>query len=133
VVARAFADLRKLIKPPAGRLLITTPNGGSIRDTILTLLGHDTQSAPIPDGTMGYPHIHLWTHPLLARTLKHFGWDNERVYYNHGRGAEIYAQSNRHWIGWKAQLLSKTFHFAAQMRPRWREFMVSTWKPWSGV
>ena len=128
-MARAFADLRKLIKAPGGRLLITTPNGGCIRYSVLGLLGHEPLSPPIPDGTMGYPHIHFWSHALLRQTLEHFGWQNDAVYYNHGRSAELYAQSNRRWIGWKFQLLTKVFHFAAQIRPRWREFMVSTWKP----
>ena len=128
VAARAFGNLRKLVAEK-GCLLITSPNGGSIRDTLLTLIGHDTQSAPIPDATMGYPHIHLWSHPILKRTLAHFGWRSERVYYTNGKDGQDFAESNRSWGGWKRQLLAKSFFFAAQLRHRWRGFMVSTWKP----
>lgn len=132
VAAQAFADLRRLIAPE-GCLLITTPNAGSIKDTMLTLIGHDTQNAPIPDATMGYPHIHLWSQPLLARTLPHFGWRGERVYYNHGKDAQEFAQSNRSWGSWKRQLLAKTFFLGALLCPRWRGFLVSTWKPASST
>lgn len=127
VTANAFADLRNLIKPN-GCLLITTPNAGSIRDTILTLLGHDTQCPPIPDTTMGYPHIHLWSHTQLTRILEHLGWKNDHVYYNHGKGRAMFIESNKHWENWKKQLLAKMFFLSAQVCPRWRDFMVSTWK-----
>lgn len=127
VVAKVFADLRPLLAP-GGRLLITTPNAGSIRDTILTLLGHDTQSPPIPEGTMGQPHIHLWSHPVLKLTLEHHGWENDRVYYYDGQNTIGYLETNRRWGSWKQQLLGKLFHFGAKFHPRWRGYMVSTWK-----
>lgn len=130
VTAKAFCDLRKLIVP-SGCLLITTPNRCCIRDNVLTLLGggHATHYPPIPDETMGYPHIHNWSHPELKQTLQHFGWQEEKVYYNHGKGAAIYALSNREWTTLKNQFLTKAFYWSAQFIPRWRDFMVSTWKP----
>lgn len=130
VVAKALLDLRQLILPPPGKgiLLVTTPNRGSIREGVLTLLGHATQQPPILDKTMGYPHIHLWTQAELKQTMEHFGWQNEKAYYNHGKAAAIFAGSNKAWGSLKGQILTKCFHFAAQLRPQWRDYMVSTWK-----
>ncbi len=127
VAARAFAELKRLANP-GGCLIITTPNAASIKDTVLTLLGHDSQNAPIPDETMGYPHIHLWSDPLLRQTLAHFGWEPIRAYYYRGKDAIEFAHSNRHWCSWKAQVLQKFFFLGSMLRNSWRGYMVSTWR-----
>lgn len=129
VTAKALSDLRRFCPTNKGYLLVTTPNRGCIREAVLTLLGHaNSHNPPIYDKFMGYPHIHVWTHIELMQLMNHFGWRNEKVYYNHGFAAGIFADSNKHWGSLKGQILTKGFHVAAQLRPHWRDFMISTWK-----
>jgi 2-polyprenyl-3-methyl-5-hydroxy-6-metoxy-1,4-benzoquinol methylase len=127
-VAKAVAALRRKIAP-SGHLLITTPNGGGIYNTLVIFLGRDTQTSPIPDQTMGYGHIHLWTPTLLRQTLAHFGWKEIGIWFTHGKEAERFRAANRHWGSFRHQVMMKLIFVAANLCPRWRGFMVSTFCP----
>lgn len=110
-----------------GRLLITTPNGAGIKNIVLTLIGRDAQHPVIPDLTMGYGHIHLWTPTLLEQTMRYYGWGLDKVYFTHGFDRWDLDKSNRHWGSLAHQLMIKSLYVAAELHPKWRGFMVSTW------
>jgi 2-polyprenyl-3-methyl-5-hydroxy-6-metoxy-1,4-benzoquinol methylase len=128
VVAKAVAVLRQKISQ-RGRLIVTTPNGAGIKNLFLTLIGRDVQHPVVPDETMNYGHIHLWTPTLLDETMRHYGWENERTYFTHGFDRWDFHKTNRHWGSLRHQILIKSLYAAAQLRRRWRGFLVSTWKP----
>jgi 2-polyprenyl-3-methyl-5-hydroxy-6-metoxy-1,4-benzoquinol methylase len=126
--ATAASLLRQKISAN-GCLLITTPNGAGIKNLFFTLIGRDAQHPVIPDPTMNYGHIHLWTHPLLEKTMEHYSWKNERIYFTHGFDRWAFEKSNHHWGSLRHQVLIKGLYMAAQLFRKWRGFMVSTWKP----
>ena len=128
VVAKAVGDLRSRISG-RGRMLVTTPNGAGIKNLVLTLIGRDPQQPVVPDDTMNYGHIHLWSPSLLEQTMRHYGWENERTEFTHGFDEWDLHKCNRHWGSLRHQLMIRTLHLAAQFRRRWRGFVVSTWKP----
>ena len=128
VAAKAATALRQKVAED-GRLLITTPNAAGIQNTVYTFLGRDAQHAPIPEATMNYGHIHLWTPALLARTLEHFGWSPGMISFTHGFEARNFHDSNRHWGSLRHQMITKLLFGLACLRPQWRGFMVSAWKP----
>lgn len=128
VIANAVAALRPKMTEQ-GCLLITTPNAAGIRNTVFTFLGRDAQHPPIPDETMNYGHIHLWTPALLERTLVHYGWRQGAVCFSHGFERWYFRDTNRHWGSLRHQLLTKLLFAAACLCPRWRGFMVSAWRP----
>ncbi len=130
--AKAAAALRQKVTD-GGRLLITTPNAAGIINSVYTFLGRDAQHPPIPEPTMNYGHIHLWTPTLLARTLAHYGWSPETTRFTHGFDSLAFRDSNRHWGSIRHQILLKLLFAAACLRPAWRGFMVSSWKPAAGT
>ncbi len=128
VVARSAENLRQKINE-RGRLLITTPNGAGIKNLFYTLIGRDSEHPVIPNETMNYGHIHLWPPQQLEKTLQHYGWQNDETYFTHGFERSAFCESNHRWGSLRHQILTKCLYFAAQWRPRWRGFTVSTWKP----
>jgi 2-polyprenyl-3-methyl-5-hydroxy-6-metoxy-1,4-benzoquinol methylase len=128
LVADSVRSLRKKIRE-RGRLLITTPNGGGIKNLFYTLIGRDAEHPVIPNETMNYGHIHLWPPQQLETTLQHYGWINDKTIFTHGFERWQFRQSNHHWGSLRHQILIKSLYLAAQLFSRWRGFMVSTWKP----
>jgi hypothetical protein len=61
--------------------------------------------------------------------LQFYGWENEHTYFVHGFDHWDYAKTNHHWGSLRHQLFIKSLYLAAQLIPKWRGFMVSTWKP----
>ncbi len=128
LVAKAATHLRKRVTE-SGRLLITTPNGAGIRNTADTFLGRDAQCPPLPIAEMQYGHIHLWTPELLRRTLKLLGWEHDMTRFVHGFERWEFQKTNRHWGSLRHQVYLKSLYWAASLRPQWRGFTVSAWRP----
>ena len=127
-VAKAAADLRAKVNS-SGCLLITTPNGGGIFNTVYTFLGKDAQVPPIPNPVHHYGHIHIWTMTLLRKTLEHFGWRELGEWFTHGKEGQCFRDLNAAWGSLRHQVLMRLLWLAADLRPKWRGFTVSTWRP----
>jgi 2-polyprenyl-3-methyl-5-hydroxy-6-metoxy-1,4-benzoquinol methylase len=123
LVARALSHLRRLIAPH-GMLLITTPNAHGLRNIASAALGRAVEHPPIPDQTMGYGHIHLWSPPVLKQVLSYCGWVTMNERYTHGLDRFYVEQCRRHWISWRHQLLTRVTHLLSELRPKWRGFMI---------
>jgi 2-polyprenyl-3-methyl-5-hydroxy-6-metoxy-1,4-benzoquinol methylase len=125
-VARVVGSLRQKVRPANnGLLLVTTPNGAGVFNVLSTLFGRDTQVPPIPHDMMNYGHIHLWSPPLLQRTLAHFGWNLVQMEFTHGRENEYFAEVNRHWGSFRHQIFVRLCRLMACLRPKWRGFFVA--------
>ncbi len=127
LVAKSVDALQKKITG-RGRLLITTPNGAGIKNLFYTLIGRDVEHPVIPNETMNYGHIHIWPLQQLDKTLQHYGWKNDKTYFTHGFERRAFLESNHHWGSLRHQVFMKSLYCAAQLIPRWRGFMVSTWR-----
>lgn len=126
-VAKVLAHIRKLVADD-GVLLITTPNGAGLYNSLQMLFGSYPPPVcpPIPDETMVYGHIHLWALPALQKTLQYCGWREHRSYFNHGREAEAFENARRVWGSLKYQLFIRGTQLLANIRPSWRGFFVTT-------
>jgi hypothetical protein len=113
-----------------GVLLITTPNAAGLYNCAADLFGFDrTVSIPVPDATMGYGHIHLWSAPVLKDTLKACGWSHHHSYFYHGRDGEQFESAWRGWWGLKYQIFIKANQILSSLIPKWRGFFVMTAMP----
>ena len=127
-VARVLEDLRPRLRPN-GMLLVTTPNAVSLKNAVYGLAGQDAQHPPIPDRMMGFGHIHLWSYPLLKRTMEHCGWRPAHVCYFHGFEEWERAKASEHWGSLRWQLATRLLFMIATWVKRWRGFMVTSWGP----
>lgn len=131
-VAKFLKALRVCVKPD-GVLIITTPNAAGLYNSILTILGRDGVTAPpIPDSIMNYGHIHLWPPRVLAQTAEHFGWRARQISYFHGREAEAFERSAKHWGSLTHQIMIRTVKLVATKKPKLRGFYVASFKPDAG-
>ena len=128
VVARVLKIVRGLLQP-GGLLLVTTPNATSIKNAVYGLAGRDAEHPPIPNAIMGWGHIHLWSYNLLRRTMEAHGWSPVRAEYFHGTDEQEFAQANRTWGSLRWQCLTRGLFLIASLVPRWRGFMVNSWRP----
>ena len=129
VVAQALLALRALVTED-GLLVVTTPNAGGFYNSYMLSSGGDSiVLPPIPEGTMGYGHIHLWTAPVLAKTAAWCGWRQEKLFFNHGREGELFCVTNRRWLSLKAQVFLRTVKFLGDCKPSLRGFFVAGFSP----
>ena len=129
VVADALQTMRTLISDN-GLLIITTPNAAGLYNTYMTITDGDcVVLPPIPDSTMGYGHIHLWSAPVLERTAEWCGFTREKLFFNHGREAEKFVKARREWLSLKSQILIKGIELLGNWKPSLRGFFVASFAP----
>jgi 2-polyprenyl-3-methyl-5-hydroxy-6-metoxy-1,4-benzoquinol methylase len=125
-VMEVLRQFRKMIQP-GGVLVITTPNGGSLYNCLMTLQEKDrVQVAPVPDPLTGVGHIHLWSGPVLRQTAEYVGWSFKNIKYYHGREGEKFVEVRKKWGSLKTQVLLRGIEFLANRTPRYRGFFVAT-------
>jgi 2-polyprenyl-3-methyl-5-hydroxy-6-metoxy-1,4-benzoquinol methylase len=123
--ARSLENLRR-VSTAGGLLIVTTPNASGLYNCWMTLRQKDViQSAPIPNRTFGYGHIHLWTPKLLRETAEHFGWQYQDLLFYHGREAEKFEEIGESWVSLGAQVNIRLLKFLGDRFPHLRGFFVA--------
>jgi 2-polyprenyl-3-methyl-5-hydroxy-6-metoxy-1,4-benzoquinol methylase len=123
--ARALENLKR-VAAPGCLLIVTTPNAAGLYNCWMTLRQKDViQSAPIPDKTFGYGHIHLWSPKLLRETAEHFGWQYQDTRFYHGREAEKFEEIRESWVSLGAQLNIRLLKFLGNRFPNLRGFFIA--------
>jgi len=115
-----------------GRLVITTPNANGIANLYAQLRGGDAAHPVIPDATMNWPHIHLWSPTLLQRTLGHHGLKMECLRFNNGFEAQRFAQMNRKPSGFLRQIPHRALWNLSRAVPRLRGYFVAVFSKEAG-
>ena len=129
VVTQALQTLRELIAED-GLLIITTPNAVGLYNSYMMMTdGDGIVLPPIPDSTMGFGHIHLWSAPVLERTANWCGFKKDALFFNHGREGEKFARARREWISLKSQVFLKAVELIGNMKPSLRGFFVASFLP----
>jgi hypothetical protein len=89
------------------------------------LRGRDVAHPVIPDDTMNWGHIHVWTPGQLEKTLKHHGYKLERLEFNHGFERWQYHRMNLCLSGLLFQVPLRVCFHLSQFVPRWRGYFVA--------